>query len=328
MTGISAEISVIAPIQPAIERARDLLFRPFQLARWFPIGFCAWLAGLGEAGTAGYRAGIPFPPSTQPAHFGAPFAPTAGPGGTAEWWQHVRGELMENLYWILPLAVVLFCVIVCFTLLLVWLSCRGQFMFLHCVALDRAEVAVPWRQHARAARSLFFFRLVLGLIGTVPMLALLAAIALSLFRIFGQGDTSAWLLLLPAALALFGVGLSFVVIAKLTDDLVVPIMFLRGGTCREAWRELLGLYGGQAGALIVYLLFQIVLGFLVGATIAVAMLATCCLLGCLLILPYLGTVALLPILVFQRSYSLYYLRQFGPRYDVFQPFAPPASSHA
>ena len=302
--------------------------RPFQLARWLPIAFCAWLAGLGEAGTAGYRAGVPFPPSAQPVHPGFPFSPAAGPGGAAEWWQQVRGELLENLYWIVPLAVALCCVILILTLLLVWLSCRGQFMFLHCVALDRAEVAVPWRQHARVARSLFCFRLVLGLLGAVPMLALLAAIGLGVYRIFGQGDTSGWPLLLAAALALFVVGLGFVVVARLTDDLVVPIMFLRGGTCRQAWRELLGLYGGKAGTLIVYLLFQIVLGFVVGAIIVAAILATCCILGCLLILPYLGTVALLPILVFQRSYALYYLRQFGPRYDVFQPLIPPASSPA
>jgi hypothetical protein len=40
-------------------------------------------------------------------------------------------------------------------------------------------------------------------------------------------------------------------------------------------------------------------------------------------IPYLGTVLLLPVLVFKRSYSIYFLRQFGPEYDVFPP-APPA----
>jgi hypothetical protein len=47
MVSPPAQVSVIAPIQPAIERARRLLFQPFDLARWFAIGFCAWLARLG-----------------------------------------------------------------------------------------------------------------------------------------------------------------------------------------------------------------------------------------------------------------------------------------
>ena len=32
-------VSVIDPISPAIERVRTVLFRPFDLGRWFIIGF-------------------------------------------------------------------------------------------------------------------------------------------------------------------------------------------------------------------------------------------------------------------------------------------------
>jgi hypothetical protein len=35
-----------------------------------------------------------------------------------------------------------------------------------------------------------------------------------------------------------------------------------------------------------------------------------------MVIPYVGTVALLPILAFKRAYSLYYLAQFGSKYDV------------
>ena len=62
------------------------------------------------------------------------------------------------------------------------------------------------------------------------------------------------------------------------------------------------------------------LGFLV----LIVILLTCCIAGCLLVLPYLGTVLLLPVLVFRRSYSLCYLAQYGGEYDVFAPpSAPP-----
>src|SRR5262249_24058584 len=150
MTALPAEISVTAPIQPAIERAKKLLFRPFDLGKWFLIGFCAWLAGLGESGMGGYRTSLPFPPGGLSP--GAQLPSTTGPQGASEAWEELQGELVRNLSWIVPLAVALVCLIVAFALLMVWLSSRGQFMFLHCVALDRAEVAVPWQQHARAAR--------------------------------------------------------------------------------------------------------------------------------------------------------------------------------
>jgi hypothetical protein len=78
----------------------------------------------------------------------------------------------------------------------------------------------------------------------------------------------------------------------------------------------------------VYLLFQIVLALAVVALVLIAVLVTCCIAGCLLILPYLGTVLLLPVLVFSRSYSLYYLGQYANQYNVFLTLAvsPPSSA--
>jgi hypothetical protein len=145
------------------------------------------------------------------------------------------------------------------------------------------------------------------------------------FRVITRGapPLQGWLPLIAAGLALFVVGIGFALVAKLTGDLVVPIMFQRGGTCRQAWSELLGLYAGRFHLLILYLLFQIVLALAIGAVVLIAVIATCCIAGCLLALPYLGTVLLLPVLVFQRAYSLYYLAQLGPRYDLFQAAAPP-----
>jgi hypothetical protein len=60
----------------------------------------------------------------------------------------------------------------------------------------------------------------------------------------------------------------------------------------------------------------------IGIIVLLAILATCCIAGCLLLLPFLGTVLLLPVLVFKRAYPLYYLAQYGPQYDVFP--VPPA----
>jgi hypothetical protein len=39
------------------------------------------------------------------------------------------------------------------------------------------------------------------------------------------------------------------------------------------------------------------------------------------VIPYIGTVLMLPLFVFKRAYSLCYLGQFGSSFDVFAPEA-------
>ena len=71
------------------------------------------------------------------------------------------------------------------------------------------------------------------------------------------------------------------------------------------------------GNFVNYVLFQIVIGLATGALVIFLVIATCCIAGCFLIIPYLGTVLLLPIVAFKRAYSLHYLAQYGAEYDVF-----------
>jgi hypothetical protein len=120
---------------------------------------------------------------------------------------------------------------------------------------------------------------------------------------------------------IIAVGIALWIIRRLTKDFVVPLQFLRRSRCLDAWRELGDLLRGNIGNLVLYFLFRIVLAIAIAVVVVGVVLVTCCIAGCLFALPYLGTVLLLPILVFERAYSLYYLAQFGPDYDVFAPLA-------
>jgi len=60
---------------------------------------------------------------------------------------------------------------------------------------------------------------------------------------------------------------------------------------------------------------------LVLATAIVTCLATCAT-CCIAAVPYIGTVILLPVFVLLRLFSLLFLRQFGPDYDVWAGFIP------
>jgi len=301
-------ISVTTPVTRAIERVRQVLFNPFDLGKWFVIGFCAWLAGLGESGGGS----------------GGNFNSGSNHGGDfRQQFEHARTYVVENLDWILPISIFIFVVIVALMIFFIWLNSRGKFMFLYCVALNRSEVIEPWNRFETQANSLVWFRLTLmaiWLVIALPLSILMIIIALPMF------SHSAWNFVGIAMLGgifsvLFILGMIFLLIRKLTTDFVVPIMYLRGNRCLEAWREFRQLLGSNLGNFVLYLVFQIVIGLVIGIMILAVVLVTCCIAGCILALPYIGTVLLLPIIMFKRAYSLFYLAQYGPSYNVFQPAA-------
>jgi hypothetical protein len=293
-------ISVTLPISPAMDRVKRVLFQPFDLGKWFVIGFGAWLAHLGSGGSGG---GFHMPMRGSNLHNEI---------------ERARSYVAENLSWILPLAGFLLVFGLVVWVLFIWLSSRGRFMFLHCVALDKAEVSEPWDKYAQAGNSLCWFRLVLGLIGMVLIMPMVCLAVILVLRMVNHGGFQPGAILVQVGLGLVLVSLGIVlgVIGKLTTDFVVPIMYLRGGTCRAGWGELLGLISTHLAELILYLLFQIVLSIVLVAIVLGVVLVTCCLAGCVMVIPYVGTVALLPLLMFKRAYSLYYLAQFGSRYGV------------
>ncbi|MRR52450.1 MAG: hypothetical protein EG825_16350 [Rhodocyclaceae bacterium] len=306
MTSYYRQVSVVAPVGLAIDRARLMLFQPFDISRWLIFGFSAWLATLGEGGFGG------------------------GGGGNWNPGRHSQGSMREdinnaarwlgeNLYWIAPVVVGIFVIGLAVWVLFMWLSSRGQFMFLYNVATNRAEVARPWNAYERLANSLFLFRIVLGIIGLVPSLALIAGVVFSIV-IAASADGGS----VPGVLGAVVLGLLFFVlvitlslVAKLTKDFVVPIMYLRGATIRPAWSEFGALLQANIGNFVLYVLFQILLALAIGVIVISIVLLTCCIAGCLLAIPYLGTVLMLPLLIFSRSYSVHYLAQYGVEYDVF-----------
>ncbi len=302
MNAHEINVSVIDPIGPAFERVKTILFRPFDLGKWFIIGFCAWLAylGSGGGGRGGGRGG-------------------RGPSNVHEGLGQAKNFVLENLHWIIPVAVVVVALGIVLWLVLTWLSSRGRFMFLHCVAHNKAEISIPWTKFRQHANSLFLFRIVLGLIGFVVIgLPILLAVGCIVMMIAGDGAIAIGIFggILTGLFILVG-AIIFGLISKFTMDFVVPIMFLRTTSCTTGWREFLKILSVNKARFLLYILFQLAIGIAIGAIILTAVLVTCCCAACILAIPYIGTVLILPVHVFTRSYSLLYLKQFGPEFDVF-----------
>jgi hypothetical protein len=296
-------ISVIDPISPAFEHVRLMLFKPFDLSKWFIIGFCAWLAYLGQGGGGG--------------------------GGGNGWGKHgdgpanveaIKSGIMEHLAAIIFVGAIVIPLIIILMLVLSWLRSRGQFMFVHCVAGNKAEVAIPWKKFSSHGNSLFLFRIVIGIIsffaiGIPVAIAVIAGIALC-----ATGFNPAAIIgMIGTIFVAVVVCILFFLIAKFTHDFVVPIMFLNTASVVAGWKMCLSMMGSHKGQMFLYILFQIliwlVISFIVTAICLIG--CCCCCIGILLLVPYIGTVILLPLIAFKRAYSLFYLRQFGRQFDVF-----------
>ena len=50
MNGTGPEIQIFRPFGEAFELMKKILFHPFDLKKWFVVGFAAWLANLGGGG--------------------------------------------------------------------------------------------------------------------------------------------------------------------------------------------------------------------------------------------------------------------------------------
>lgn len=306
------EISVVEPIGAAIEKTKQILFQPFDIAKWFAIGFCAWLATLGNGGGGG---GFNF----------------SGPGNRSGGGMHdfrhemnnAKDAILENLPVVISVAAGVIILVLALAVVFMWLKSRGQFMFLHCVAENKGEVVKPWKHYAQQANSLFLFKVVLWLAGSVasllfivPLVFIVISFAKTEFKVFAAAGV------IPAVFLVLGfivLAICLTVVKTLTEDFVVPMMRLEACTVTDGWKRFWALCKPNMGTFFLFLLFLIVVNIVLGMIAFAVVMGACCLccVGIIFLIPYISTVAMLPLLVWRRAYSALFLAQFGPAYDVF-----------
>jgi hypothetical protein len=193
-------------------------------------------------------------------------------------------------------------------------------MFLDNVVHDRAEISEPWRAFVRAGNSLFFWSIGYGIVCLIVfgLLAVVGVFSVLIPWIKAEAFVPAVIPGLVTVITLFLVfGIVAGYVSRFLEDFVVPIMYKHGLMTTQAWKRFFVLLGPYFWTFVGYGLFYLLLSLLAGILVVLIVLATCCVAGCLMAIPYLGAVVALPLTVFFRLYSLEYLRQFGKEYDVF-----------
>lgn len=305
-------IAYFEPLSRAWQRMKQALFNPFNLNKWFVIGFNAFLAGLldGPHGNSSVGDGgddLTFREFLNLPHRGW------------EW-------LTDNPGWFIG---IVFIAIFLFTvgIVLTWVSSRGKMMFLDNVVYDRAEIAKPWKKYSKEGNSLFVWRLCFGLL-IFAFFVLMGIIFFSVASVLHVNNRFTG----PLILFIIGWALLFLLtiivvgyISLFLDSFVVPLMYKYNLTTTKAWGRFLSIFNKHPFHFLFFGLFTFVLivGFVIGVIIAGIM--TCCIGIILLIIPYIGTVVTLPAWYTLRAFSLEYLAQFGDDYTVFPSSVPEAA---
>ena len=156
-------ISAVEPVARSFRAVSAILFSNFTAGKWFVMGFCAFLAQLGQGARFNFNTSFPGPGDF---------------GGQEQ--EDIKNWFFQYQELIIIMGVLVVLLGLALAVLFIWLSSRGQFMFLENVLSNRAAVVEPWHRFRAQANSLFRMRvvlIVLGTLGSVLTLGLCAAIA-------------------------------------------------------------------------------------------------------------------------------------------------------
>jgi hypothetical protein len=294
-------IAFFEPLSRAWERMKHILWRPFDLAKWLVLGFSCWLAGLADsAGGGGWKWIVD---------------ENDFPGRNNIYSGHGSfEELGGALIW-LPLIFIVIMAVAAILLLILWLSSRAKLIYLDNVVHSRAQIVEPWNRLRDLGNSLFLWRLgfvvVCGLVVLVLLMIFFAPAATLSFSDALAGLSYAAMVFGVIILICFGFVAAFV--AMMLEAFVIPIMYKFDLKATEAWSYFLPWLKTRPWQFVLYALFVLALVFVFVCLFAVVCVLTCCIVA----LPYVGTVILLPFYVTYRLFSVEFLAQFDPGFDLF-----------
>ena len=319
-------------IQTAWERMTVILFQPFDIGKWGLLGFVAFLAMLAEGGVSFNNplSGLGQNQKTQPY---TTYPHTAQALKQFTVWM----SDLPNNPWLKFMICAAFGFVVIW-LVLNWVGCRAQFVFLDNIVRNRAALAGPWQRYSQQGNVWFLFHL-----GLMVVSFLFLAMAGGAFFFLNWGWMSSGrdpsgieVATLVVILLVFGVfGTIGTAIIFLIRTLVQPLYFKQTMSLGTALLAVMTLVFTRPVSILIYLVLSFAIAIAAAFIACVAFACVFC--GTLSIIcwvscfPFIGAMLLnmllcqviLPLLVFQRCFQLGVLEQFGPEYDVFNVDAAP-----
>ena len=301
MNGNGSKIEIFKPFGESFELMKKILFQPFDLRKWLVIGFAAWLANLGGGG-----GGV--------GNFNYPDNRREG----AQKLNETIGQIPQ------PILITGICILVCLIFFLIvlvaWLRARGRPACAPSIPIPRgtsSTTSPPVGSASSTPRSSPISAMRPPTCWSTPPTGTPPRSAASSIPWGDQGQPGVAFWIGLSLFVFVAVCLAFV--WALASQLMVPIMYRQRCPARLAFAQAVDLVTSHPGPILLYVLFLLLLGVAVFMISCAVTCATCCIAA----IPYVGTVILLPIPVTLGAFSLLFLRQFGPDYDVWAGFVPP-----
>lgn len=272
-------------ISDALTRTRALLLTERDFARWLKYGFIAMLGASVARGGGGGGA-----------NFQIPTGPSGGEGGHWSGPRDVGPEVLDafraaiewlgaNLAGLLVLAVGLITVWIVLWLVVFYIRSVFRFIFVDAIASpEEPGIGESWHRHTGQGLSLLLWYLLLGLvplmlaiIALIPILSSIGLLASGkpLGAVLGIGGMFGLMGLIFFAVLLLAIG------RALTDDLLVPAMYVRRCGVVAGWRHVARAWRGQLGNVVLFYLLKLLMA--IGAAVVMAIVGLVSLV--LLILP-------------------------------------------
>jgi hypothetical protein len=292
--------SALAAASQAFARVGEVLWKPFDISRWFSMGFCAWLAYLGSQSMYSFGDG--------------------NKQAAAISFKQQADLALDRLMAVLTqpheatAAAVKVLLLLLFGLWVCSLRSRGDFMFLHRWYRPDEAIRLCWQSSRAAGHELFVWRLCFFLAALAAYaLVGLAAYAQILRPYWEAGKVwdDAWVSsAVGCATSAVLIGLGTQVVGHLAKAFVVPIMYWHGVPAARAWLAVFALCNQYPFAVLGYLICGAVFWVVALCAVAALVLLTCCVGVIPLVLPYVGAVMLLPVFLFFRGYAICFLNQW------------------
>jgi hypothetical protein len=339
-------VSAVDCIQPAIQHAREQLFKPFRWGQWFRLALVGILAAELHSG------GCSVP------NFNSPIThPQRGNGFLPPGFPHIDPARIAQFAGLIAAAILLALVLF---LLFLYVSSVFRFILFDSVLRRQCAIGEGWNRWHRAGRRFFLWQLVFQ-IAVGLFFVFLAGISLAV------GASAGWLHapgqhvagMVGGVILLIGVFLIFVLVAVavqvLAKDFLVPIMALENLDFADGWSRLLAMIRPEPGKYAVYLLLKLVLaiaaailfgliavipalvlaapavvavllGHAAGLGWNVTTISLAVIFGTLLLLTLIYVIGWVsvPATVFFPAYSIYFFAARYPNLDVLLHPVPPA----
>ncbi len=241
-----SSITASEAISPALERTKQILFRPFNFGRWARVALVALFAG--EVATQGCNLGFQFPQQRP--------VPSSLPNIG-----HI-GLLHGIALIVLVAAVSVLAIILMVVFSYIW--SRFRFILMDAVLTGECRIREGWDKYRAPGRKLFWFYLFAVMLLDIAVVVFLVLPLIGALRagvLHRGGDRLAMLLgigvvsLLVLAVLITG----FAIMTVFLKDFVVPVLAFEGAGVGTAWARVKEIAAADPGAFVVYVLMKIVL---------------------------------------------------------------------